>query len=250
MRAMEYIKLSSINSTNTYAKENAKSFDKEITVIQADIQKQGRGRCDRTFISDNNEGAWFSVVIKPKSTVISAETVLMMPVLAAAAAASSIESLYNIKSGIKWPNDILINGRKVCGILCESKIIGDIASLIVIGIGINVNQKAIHPDILTTATSLVIETGITGSIDMLIQNICGNVACLYDKINHRETAYIINKWNEYSLMNNAVITYTKEQSSYTALSKGIDIDGRLIVEQDGKIIYLDSSEIRLKIQGV
>ena len=250
MQETEYIKLPCVNSTNTYAKENAKYFDKEITVIQTDIQNQGRGRCDRTFISNNSEGAWFSVAIKPEKNTISPKAVLLMPIIGAAAAASAIESVYGIKPGIKWPNDILINSKKACGILCESRIMQDDVFLIVIGIGLNLNQKKMHSDISDIATSLLIETGVEASIDYIIQNICGNVTCLYDKIKHGETAYIIDKWNEYSLMNNAVITYTKEQSSYTALSKGINIDGRLIVEQDGLIIYLDSSEVRLKIQGV
>jgi biotin-(acetyl-CoA carboxylase) ligase len=84
---------------------------------------------------------------------------------------------------------------------------------------------------------------------LLIQNICGNLLSFYDKIKYGKTACIIDKWNQYSLMDNTVITYTKEQLSYTALSKGIDNTGRLIIEQDGEINYLDSNEIRLKIQG-
>ncbi|OQB52667.1 MAG: Bifunctional ligase/repressor BirA [Firmicutes bacterium ADurb.Bin146] len=249
MLDMEYIKLPYTNSTNTYAKDNAHYFNNEITVVQAKIQIKGRGRLNRTFISDNNKGAWFSIVIKPKKGTISAKTSLLMPIMAAAATASAIESEYCIKPGIKWPNDILLNNKKVCGILCESRISLSDISFLVIGIGVNVNQKEMHPEISDIATSLFIETGTEIVIDMLVQNICGNVASLYDKIKYGETACIIDKWNEYSLMNNAVITYVKEQSSYNAISKGIDMDGRLIIEQNGKILYLDSSEVSLKIQG-
>lgn len=250
MYDMEFIKLPYINSTNTYAKDNAKSFSKEITLIQSEVQSHGRGRLDRAFISDNSQGAWFSVAIKPEKGIITPEMVLLMPVMAASATALTIETVYGIRPGIKWPNDILINSKKACGILCESRIIHNDVYLVVIGIGINLNQKKMHPDIADIATSLLIETGTEVPIDLIIQNICGNVAFFYDKIKHGETACIIDKWNEYSLMNNAVITYTKEQLSYTAISKGINTDGRLIIEQDGKIIYLDSSEVRLKIQGV
>jgi len=243
---MEIIKLPYINSTNTYAKDNAQSFSKKITVIQAERQLQGRGRLGRDFLSDNSDGAWFSVVIKPEKDTISPRTVLLMPILAAGETAAAIEDICGIKAGIKWPNDILINGKKVCGILCESSVADNSVLLIIIGIGINVNQKEMHPDIADIATSLFMETSTLFSVDLLVQNICGNIACSYDKIRRGNTAGIIDKWNEYSIMNNAVITYTKGQSLYSAVSKGIDRQGRLIAEQDGLTIYLDSSEISIK----
>ena len=249
MQDIKYIRLKSIDSTNTYAKNNAKFFDDEFTVIQSKIQLSGRGRMDRVFISDNEEGAWFSLVIKPKRNEVSPKQSLLIPIMAALAVAVSIEDLYKIKCGIKWPNDILINYRKVCGILCESQTVNDSINYMIIGIGINVNQSSFNKQIKDIATSLLIETEKNISVDLLIQNICGNLLSLYDKIKYGKTACIIDKWNQYSLMDNTVITYTKEQSSYTALSKGIDNTGRLIIEQDGEINYLDSNEIRLKIQG-
>jgi BirA family biotin operon repressor/biotin-[acetyl-CoA-carboxylase] ligase len=249
MQDIKYIRLKSVDSTNTYAKKNAKLFDDEFTVIQSQIQLSGRGRMDRTFISDNEEGAWFSLVIKPKKNEVSPKQSLLIPIMAALAVSVSIEELYELKCGIKWPNDILVNYRKVCGILCESQTVEEYMNFMIIGIGVNVNQAFLHKDIEDIATSLLLETKKNIPVDLLIQNICGNLLRLYDKIKHGKTACIIDKWNEYSLMDNTVITYTKEQSSYTALSKGIDMTGRLIIEQEGSINYLDSNEIRLKIQG-
>lgn len=250
MQTIRYIRLEGLDSTNTYAKNNAHTFTDEFTVVQADVQYRGRGRLDRTFISDTSDGAWFSLVIKPKDYVITPEQVMLMPIMAGAAVAEGISQMYDIKSGIKWPNDVLINNKKVCGILCETQTMQNSVPLIVIGIGINMNQTVMHPDISDIATSMRIETAMEMPVECMIQNICGNILPLYDKIKQEQTACIINKWNEYSLMNNVAITYIKEQVLYNVLSKGIDMDGRLVIEQNGATKRLDSNEVRLKIQGV
>lgn len=248
MDRIRYIKLSEVDSTNTYAKQNSDVFTDEYTVIQASRQTGGRGRPGRTFISDNEDGAWFSVIIKPKDHMLSVDMIWILPMLAGVSVSTVLDEMYGVKTGLKWPNDVLLNGKKMCGILCESKTSGSKIEDAIIGIGINVNQKSMDHDIKDIATSLFMETHALISVESLIQNICGNILALYDRMKTDDIPYILDKWNEYSVMTNRRIEYTVRGITYKGISKGIDAHGRLAVtKDDDETVYLDSNEVRLHI---
>jgi BirA family biotin operon repressor/biotin-[acetyl-CoA-carboxylase] ligase len=248
MDRIRYIKLSEVDSTNTYAKRNSSMFTDEYTVIQSARQTGGRGRVGRAFLSDNEDGAWFSVVIKPKGYTLTVDMIRMLPLLAGVSVSTVLYEIYGVKTGLKWPNDVLLNGKKLCGILCESRTVGSIIENAIIGIGINVNQKSMDPDIKDIATSLFMETHEPVSIENLIQNICGNILALYDRMKSEDMPYILGKWNEYSVMTGRQTEYTANGVTYKGISKGIDAHGRLIVTKDNdETVYLDSNEVRLHI---
>jgi BirA family biotin operon repressor/biotin-[acetyl-CoA-carboxylase] ligase len=248
MDRIRYIKLTETDSTNTYAKQNADEFTDEYTVIRSSRQTGGRGRSGRTFISDNEDGAWFSFIIKPKDHILTADMIRILPMLAGVSVSTVLYELYGIKTGLKWPNDVLINGKKLCGSLCESRTSGNKTDNAIIGIGINVNQKSMDPDIKDIATSLFMETHALISVEGLIQNICGNILALYDRMKTEDIPYILDKWNEYSVMTDRRIEYTVRGITYKGISKGIDAHGRLVVtKDDNETVYLDSNEVRLHI---
>jgi BirA family biotin operon repressor/biotin-[acetyl-CoA-carboxylase] ligase len=143
-----------LNSTMNTARQAARKGAIAGTVIIAGEQTAGKGRLKRAWLSPHGNIA-MSIVLYPD---IASLPYLIM--IASLAVSSSIEKVAGLKTQIKWPNDILIDGKKVCGILIENELIGDRIAYTIIGIGINVDLKAdVYPEISATAISLEIQTG-------------------------------------------------------------------------------------------
>ena len=148
-----------IDSTNTYLKNNYQTLD-NFTFVSADYQSQGRGRNERVWISEPGENLMFSFLIKEKELLDKAPIISL---LVAIEVAKFLET-YKIKDvSIKWPNDVLIGDKKVCGILAE----GQSPDYLVVGVGLNVNQTAFPDDLRRPATSLLIELDKSISLDEL-----------------------------------------------------------------------------------
>ncbi len=145
-----------VGSTNSMARELAAKNAKNGSVVIADTQDKGKGRNGKIWTSPKACNIYMSIILKPK---FSPEIAHGMTILAAVAAAESIEEISSITPQIKWPNDILINSKKVSGILTEMSTKNKIIEYIIVGIGINVNLKEedIPEDIKNVATSLYIE---------------------------------------------------------------------------------------------
>ncbi|PYV22856.1 MAG: biotin--[acetyl-CoA-carboxylase] ligase [Acidobacteria bacterium] len=126
------------------------------TVVVAEEQTAGRGRFGRTWYSEKSSGIYSSVIMRPPLSPASAPALTLMAGVAAHAAISSTTGL---SVDIRWPNDLLINGKKVCGILTEMNAELDRLHSVVLGIGINVNHREMPPELGAIATSLRIETG-------------------------------------------------------------------------------------------
>ena len=143
-----------ITSTNTYALENFEELD-DFCAISADVQTQGRGRFDRTWVSNETENIYLSFVLKPQNTKFITNITQYLSVVIA-----NVIEKYGVSTQIKWPNDVLISEKKVCGILCESKLKNNKIQGIVLGTGINLNmtQETIAA-INRPATSLNLELG-------------------------------------------------------------------------------------------
>lgn len=157
----EVIHLKTVDSTNRYAR----LVDDTGILIVAEEQTQGRGRLGRTWVSPAGEGLWFTLVLKPDLDPTQAALVTQ---IAASAVWQGIEAVTGIQASIKWPNDIQIADRKVCGILTEmNSELGAIERLMV-GIGINVNGPEMPVELAEIATSLRIETGISWSRKALL----------------------------------------------------------------------------------
>ncbi len=145
-----------VGSTNLMARELAVKGAKNGTVVIADTQDKGKGRNGKIWTSPKACNIYLSIILKPK---FSPETANGVTILAATAAAESIKEISSITPQIKWPNDILVNSKKVSGILTEMSTQNNIIEYIIVGIGINVNLKEedIYEDIKNIATSLYIE---------------------------------------------------------------------------------------------
>ena len=153
----EILYFDSIDSTNSYAKKMGEENIKDGTVIIADEQTSGRGRLGRQWMSPKGKGIWMTILLKPHIAPSEASKIT----LAAAYALCTALDKCGLDVRIKWPNDIVVNGKKLCGILTEMSADMDIIKYIVVGIGLNANLDAHDFDsaIAATATSIKIEAG-------------------------------------------------------------------------------------------
>ena len=144
-----------IDSTNAKAKELAEEGHASGTLVVADQQVAGRGRRGRSWSSPAGVGIFMTLMLKPQ---INPNNASMLTLVAALAVSRAITQVTGLPAGIKWPNDIVMNGKKVCGILTEMSAQFDYVNHIVIGIGINVHNEVFPEEISDMATSLYLET--------------------------------------------------------------------------------------------
>lgn len=146
----------SIDSTNTKAKELAEEGHPSGTLVVADRQTAGKGRRGRSWESPSGIGIFMTLMLKPE---INPNHASMLTLVAAMATTRAIRRVIGVPAMIKWPNDIVMNGKKVCGILTEMSAQFDYINHIVIGIGINVHNEDFPEEIAQTASSIYLESG-------------------------------------------------------------------------------------------
>lgn len=154
--AKEVLYFDTIDSTNTKAQELAEKGYQSGTLVVADKQESGKGRRGRSWVSPSGTGIFMTLMIKPD---INPNNASMLTLVAALAVAKAITSVTGEEAMIKWPNDIVVNGKKVCGILTEMNAQFDYINHIVVGIGINVHNESFPEEISQMASSLMIEAG-------------------------------------------------------------------------------------------
>ena len=222
------LQLQSVDSTNNYASRLLhKESVSEGTVILAAHQTGGRGQGGNQWVSEKGMNLLFSIILKPDFLPASKQFYLSMSV---AAGIQQYISDLEIPALIKWPNDILTDGRKLSGILIENMVMGSNLSTSVIGIGLNVNQKVFSAD-LAQATSFTLETGKIFDLSDTLQKL---LRCLEDWINllylgkfmDIRTAYLNRLW-----MLNAWITFTDQSGRFTGRIVDVAETGELAVKR-------------------
>ncbi|MDN5345181.1 MAG: BirA family transcriptional regulator, partial [Clostridia bacterium] len=187
-----------VGSTNLVARELADGGAPEGTVVIAESQTDGRGRRGRSWLSPPRRGIWFSVVLRPRMAPAQAA---QLTLLAAVAIAAAIRQQTGLPPGIKWPNDLLVGGRKVCGILTEIKAEMDAIEYIVIGAGLNVNLEApdFSPEVRPLATSLYLELGRPVTRLPLLQGILWQLEQWYERWQEEGFPPVRRAWKEASV---------------------------------------------------
>ncbi len=228
--------LSSVDSTNNYAKKLAFEGAEEGTLVLADFQTSGKGRLGKSWASANKKGIWMTVILRPK---IPPEEVHIITLAAAVAVVKALEGSTGISAGIKWPNDIILDNRKVCGILTEMTCEMEAVNYIVLGMGINVNQsyEDFPCEIRETAVSIkeyMIKKDMKFSREFLrneiIQKILFELEQIYIKISNGDFTDIIDEWKKYSVTLGKEVRAISKSNTFTGIAKDITKDGRLIVD--------------------
>lgn len=235
-----------IDSTNTKAKELGTFGAKEGTVVISEEQIGGRGRLGRTWVSPKFKGIWMSIILKPNIEPMEASKVTQ---IAAASVCMSINKL-GLNSAIKWPNDIILNNKKICGILTEMSGELNKVNYIIVGIGINVNMESedFPGDIKNIATSIKIESGKKVKRKELVASIFNNFETLYDEfIKSGTIEKSINICRENSALIGKQVKIIKRSEEVFAKAIGLTEDGELMVEyNDGKVDKIVSGEVSVR----
>jgi len=233
-----------ISSTNILAKELAEKGYEHGTVVIADTQSSGRGRRGRNFESPKGVGIFMTLILKPDFSPYCAP---MLTLLAALAVSDAIEEIVDVPAKIKWPNDIVIGDKKICGILTEMSIQADYINNIVVGIGINVNNESFPDEIKDVAGSIFTQTDRKINRDVIIERVLFYFEKYYNAF--LETNDLSNVQDVY---NKKLINLDKEvkvldpKEPYEGISRGITNTGELIVEINNKIRHVASGEVSVR----
>jgi len=219
-----------IDSTNNCAKAVAGCGAGEGTVVIAEHQTNGKGRHGRVWQSTPNENLMFSIVLRPK---LPPEDLNLLPLYVAVAVSDAIERLAGIKLECKWPNDLLINGKKVAGILIEGSYKQNSIDYVVIGVGINVNQLRFPGEIEATATSLRLEIGKEVDRIPLFREILVSMENIYRNSSSRGFQSIIPQWLAHTHMINRTISVSQQGTVFSGTVKGLSPEGGLVLQTDG-----------------
>ncbi len=241
--------LDKVDSTNRYLKEMASSGAQDGQVVMADEQTMGRGRMGRSFFSPRNKGLYFSYLIRPDMASYDAVSITAWTAVATVRAISRVSGL---TPGIKWVNDLVSNGRKLCGILTEMSIESETGRIdsIIIGIGININNDAsdFPEEIKDIATSVALEAGHEVNRAEL-------AAALVEELDRMRSDWPLEKAAYLAAYRNADITCGRKvnvisgDSITPAEAVRINDDFSLKVEYcDGKTADLSSGEVSLKLK--
>jgi len=236
---------SEIGSTNDEAKKRAVAGCPEGTLVITETQLGGRGRLSRGWFSPVAKGIWFSVVLRPPFPPQEAPKCTLM---AAVALNRAIRDITGIRCGIKWPNDILCNGRKLVGILTEMSAEMDAINHIVIGMGINVNIDAeeIPPDLKEIATSISMESGAAVSrIDLFIR-VLERLEELYLQVRSSGFAAVLDVWREESITLGRMVNVIAPDKSFVGKALDIDGDGALLVETEQGVERVLAGDVSIR----
>lgn len=234
---LHYPKLS---STMTLAREKALAGVAEGTMVIAEEQTAGRGRMERRWISPAGSIA-LSIVLYPQPSIL--PSLIMM---ASLAVVKAIKSITGLKANIKWPNDILINGRKVCGIIVESGVDGEGKTYAVIGIGINVNVKVESiGDVLMPATSLSDELGGEVSRVEIVRQLLVEAEYLY--LSAKRSKDVYKEWRDNLVTLSENVRAVSGKAAYEGVAESVDEDGSLLIRlADGSLKRFAAGDVTLR----
>jgi BirA family biotin operon repressor/biotin-[acetyl-CoA-carboxylase] ligase len=242
------LRFDSLPSTNTEAARQASLGAAEGLCIVAREQTAGRGRRERAWVSPKDAGLYFSVVLRPR---LEAREWPLITLAAAVAARNALEEACALRADIKWPNDLLASGRKLCGILAET-VESAAGRAVVLGIGINLTNRAFPPEILTSATSVEEETGRAPDPAQLLNALTHQLARRYEELHAcGGAALILREWEaRSSYAHGRRVRVALAVETFEGITRGLEPDGALRVETDaGRIQTVRAGDVTA-VRGV
>ena len=232
-------------STQDEARALAMQGAPEGTVVIADTQTAGRGRIGRSWVAPRG-GIYLSIILRPTMTPPQA---LRLPLITGVAVAQTIEKVTRLSTRLKWPNDVLINGRKVAGILTEMNAEMDRLNFIIVGIGINVNTppESLPTELQDTAAILSAERGRPISRVKLIQTLLTELEILYDEFRKEGFEPIRKRWKALSETIGTMVTVTFADQQVHGRAFDIDPDGALLIQKwNGNLERVVAGDVSLR----
>lgn len=243
--AKEVLYFDTIDSTNTKAQELAEKGYPSGTLVVADKQESGKGRRGRSWVSPSGTGIFMTLMIKPD---INPNNASMLTLVAALAVAKAVTSVTGEEAMIKWPNDIVVNSKKVCGILTEMNAQFDYINHIVVGIGINVHNESFPEEISQMASSLMIEAG--GKRFHRAQIIAETMSYFeqyYDTfLKTQDLSALVREYDELLVNRNKSVRVLDPKEPFDGKAMGITPKGELIVDTWESRKLVSSGEVSVR----
>lgn len=230
-------------STNDIAKQLARDGASEGTVVLAEQQHQGRGRQGRSFASPSGVGIYMSLLLRPQ---IELSRLPQLTLLAAVAVAEAITEVSTLSIELKWPNDVMIHGKKAGGILTESVFQADLSPVAIVGIGINVNTalEQFPAELRHQVTSLALAAGRFVSRPRLAAAILNRLEPLYHTFQQRGLVPILPRWLHYGRIAGKPVRCSTERGIEKGVVLGLDEDGALLIRgRDDSRLRVVSGEV-------
>lgn len=230
------IHFESLGSTNTEAASWAMQGSPEGLCIVADEQTAGRGRLERRWVSPKGAGLYCSIILRPH---ISQRSLPLITLMASLAVRDALSMHCGLQTDIKWPNDVLANGRKLCGILSEV-VETTVGRAVVVGIGINLGNESFPSELAETATSVESVAGTKPDRDQLLQALLSEIAKHYTVLQGRggEVATVQNWCAASTFADGKRVRVENCGESLEGITRGLEPDGALRIETDGGEIQL------------
>lgn len=243
--------MESVDSTNDEIKRRAEGGASEGLVISAGLQKAGRGRSGREWEMRQKESVATSLLLRPDLPV---ENLPTLTLVAAMAVRRAIEVVCELETEIKWPNDLVKSGKKICGILTELSVKEGKAEYVVIGIGVNVHNEGFSPELTKTATSLDKERQALGwenlpsdTCEKLTNRIWQEFFLLYEVFCLTgDLRVLMEEYNRFLVNRNQQVRVLDLQEPWEGVARGIDATGELLVETKEDLRHVDAGEVSVR----
>jgi BirA family biotin operon repressor/biotin-[acetyl-CoA-carboxylase] ligase len=238
-----FIYAQEVSSTNAELLNNKSVYDSHGTVLFAEDQKKGKGRKNRQWYSTKNMNLTFSILVTDPRYL--RKKVNLLNYSASLAVALSIENLFQLHTELKWPNDILIGGKKVAGILIESTSLGSKIERLVLGIGMNVNQSSFQGKFMLEPTSIKIELGHTVDRERVLAEVLNHLEELFGNVISSPNI-ILNEWRERCGMIGKHITAMNDENTKRGIFEDIDENGFLVLRTIDKTETLHFGDLSIR----
>ena len=223
-----------IDSTNNYLKNSYQLLD-NFTFVSADYQSAGKGRNDRKWESEKSANLMFSFLIKDQKLLEKAPTLSILT----AVEVSKLLERYGLENvSIKWPNDVLVNDKKICGILLESQL----PHYLVVGVGLNVNQKEFPSNLRRPATSISLELKRDLNIESIKEQLFSNIV---NNLNEKYLDDDLSYFEQHNYLLNKKVKVTINQQLFIGEVVGIDDYFNIQILCDDILLHVDSGEIEI-----
>ncbi|MCM1252138.1 MAG: biotin--[acetyl-CoA-carboxylase] ligase [Clostridium sp.] len=239
---------SETGSTNIEAKRYAEEGAPHGTTVVADMQSAGRGRRGKSWQSPAGSAIYMTILLRPE---FAPDKASMLTLVMALSVADAIAEMTGLSSGIKWPNDIVVNKKKVCGILTEMNAELDYIQYVVIGVGINVNNNSpeeFPAEIRQNATSLKLESGMHLSRAALLERVLAHFEKNYQIFTKTlDLSALMDAYDARLLNRNTEVKVLDPKGEYTGIARGINPTGELLVEMaSGEVTPVYAGEVSVR----